>query len=366
MFAIFKEFSLAQQIILKRYNVIFYAESAYYFQYFRHLFENLIADKNIKICYLTADVTDPVLQFEYENLETFHLKATLGFVFSRLQADIMILTMPDLNNFHLKRSAGVREYIYVFHAMVSVHQQYRAHAFNHYDTFFCVGLHHVKELAAHESRYKLPKKNLIKYGYPLLHQIFSSSPAEDAARSKILIAPSWYKEGILSTCILAILDNLNGLPYEIWVRPHPEFVKRYSKEFKKLQKLINATRNFHLDNSPDVFTHLLDANYLITDRSGIAFEYYFIKEIPVLFIETPPKIQNPDYIDYAIDPVENKFRDDLGIRISIKEIPNIPSYLKKLDIKKMKATEKYIADEVLYSKSHWVNGINYIKEKISL
>lgn len=366
MLAFFREYTIAQKLIQKKYHIIFYAENSYYYQYFKHLLGHLLIEKKLKICYITSDLNDTILQSKKENLETYYIKITLGFVFPKLQADVMLLTMPDLNNFHLKRSAGVKEYIYVFHAMVSTHQQYRAHAFDHYDSIFCVGPHHSNEIQEQEHKYHLPKKKLIPYGYPLLIDLKAKAIIKVKSTTKVLIAPSWYQEGILTTCLFSILDQLVDNPYEIWIRPHPEYLKRYPKHFRKLQKHCMTRKNLYIDMTPDVFTHLVDADYLITDRSGIAFEFAYIREKPVLFIETPLKTQNPDYVNYKAIPVENKFRSQLGVRIPITEINNINNYFKKLSSIDIKSLKESIENEMLFTESNWQNGINYIKEKISL
>ena len=67
----------------------------------------------------------------------------------------MIMTMPDLETFHIKRSKSHPvHYIYMFHSMVSTHLVYRKSAFDNYDTIFCVGEHHLDEIQNTEKYYK--------------------------------------------------------------------------------------------------------------------------------------------------------------------------------------------------------------------
>ena len=49
--------------------------------------------------------------------------------------------------------------------MFSVHSYLRKGAIDHFDTIFCVGPHHVKEIQTAEDVYGLKAKNLIEYGY---------------------------------------------------------------------------------------------------------------------------------------------------------------------------------------------------------
>ena len=45
---------------------------------------------------------------------------------------------------------------------------------------------------------------------------------------------------------------------------------------------------------------------MISDWSGVAIEYAFAFEKPVLFIDTPQKINNPDCYQIDIVPLEDK------------------------------------------------------------
>src|SRR5215211_4513704 len=190
MFSFFSEYRTAQKVISNHYHIIFYAENRYYFQYFEHLFEAFASEGRYRICYLTSDKTDRILADK--RIESYYLKNTLAGIFPRLKADIMIMTMPDLQNFIFKKSAAVKKYIYVFHALVSTHQQYRAHAFDNYDTIFCTGPQHVQEVRESEKIYSLKKKDLINYGYPLLESLRKKTAENIIQPGKILIAPSWY------------------------------------------------------------------------------------------------------------------------------------------------------------------------------
>ena len=106
MFGFFKENRDIQKAINTRYQVIFYSESAYYFQYFQHLF-NSLQERGIRICYITSDNKDPLLNSSYQSVDVVYSKSTLAFAFQKLQADVMILTMPDLQNFIFKKSRSL-------------------------------------------------------------------------------------------------------------------------------------------------------------------------------------------------------------------------------------------------------------------
>lgn len=362
MFSFFNEFASAQKIVSKKFDVIFFAESRYYFQYFKHLFDALTALPDVRIAYVSSDKHDEVLRDQ--RVEGFYLKTTLAGVFPRLQANAMILTMPDLQNFIFKKSPSVKKYVYVFHALVSTHQQYRAHAFDHYDAVFCTGPQQVEEIRESEGLYSLPAKEIIGYGYPLLQTLKEKAMQTSVQLNKVLIAPSWYSEGILNTCILPLLNELRKTNKEVWIRPHPEFVKRNKKAYQALLRQARNDNNIHFDKSPSVYTHLLDAAHLITDRSGIALEYAFTMQRPVMFIDTPLKIQNPDVKRFRLEPLENRYRKALGRTVAPSELHKLNRAMDQSEdeMEAFKASILKTENEVIFPVANGQRGVEYIKQ----
>ena len=75
-------------------------------------------------------------------------KSSLYFLY---QERVFIMTMPDLGTFYLKRSVHPVHYVYLFHNMVSSHMTFKPGAFDHFDTIFCVGPHHIDEIRKTEN-----------------------------------------------------------------------------------------------------------------------------------------------------------------------------------------------------------------------
>ena len=103
---------------------------------------------DIPICYISSQKDDPGLSLSHKNYKTFEIDE--GFVrnwlFENIDTDIMVMTMPDIESFQVKRSKYSVHYVYIQHSLVSLHAVYRKGAFDYYDTIFCSGPHHVKEI----------------------------------------------------------------------------------------------------------------------------------------------------------------------------------------------------------------------------
>jgi len=78
---------------------------------------------------------------------------------------VLIMTLTDLSNYHIKKSVYPVHYIYLFHSLISIHMMYRFGAFDNYDTIFCVGPHQVNEIRATEKLYELKPKKIVNYGF---------------------------------------------------------------------------------------------------------------------------------------------------------------------------------------------------------
>ena len=109
-------------------SIVFYAENEFYYIYLKSILEELIKKYQLNICYVTSSKSDPLLKNENENIKSFYIgEGTVRTkFFLNLRADVLVMTMPDLQTFHIKRSK-VKEvnYVYIFHSTVSTHLVYR-------------------------------------------------------------------------------------------------------------------------------------------------------------------------------------------------------------------------------------------------
>ena len=246
------------------------------------------------------------------------------------------MTLPDLNRFHLKRSVNPVQYTYIFHAMVSTHMMYRYGAFDHYDCILCVGPHHMKEIRKHEELNKLHPKKLVEAGYYRLERIYEAyqkyhnRKPPSTHKGTILIAPSWGAANVLETCGERLVDILLEANYEVIVRPHPETVRHSPKLMDLFNSRFGSNSNFTLETSIATDDSLLQADVLICDCSGIALEYAFGTEQPVLFLDVPIKIQNKRFKELEIEPLELSLRNIIGVIASPEELDSVPEVISRL------------------------------------
>lgn len=367
----FSEYKQVNKLLQQYQQVVFYAESRHYYRYFERLTTDLLA-RGAEICYITSDAGDPLLTNTRANMKVVHVKWMLGFLFSKIRTNVLVMTMPDLGNFLFKRSPGVGSYVYVFHAAVSTFQQYRRDAFFQYDAIFCTGNYQVSEIRKAEEVNGSEPKSLIEYGYPLFDELKREtgiSEMDNTGKSTILVAPSWFTGCIFNTCIEELLFQLSNLPYHVVLRSHPEYEKRNKKSFLKIKKMLAKHPAMRIDDEHDVMKSLPKADMLITDRSGIAFEFAFGVGRPVLFIDTPLKEVNPRWRELpCIEPIENRLRYQLGVAVAPGKLNEIPEKIKELKILQngfAGKMEQLGKDIFFNSDESFKNGVEFILKKLN-
>ncbi len=324
-------------------SIVFYSEDNFSIINFEPILTELTKKLGIQVCYLTSSPNDPMLTTENKKIKAFYIGkgATRTKLFLTLKADVLVMTMPDLETFHIKRSKIYPvHYVHVFHSIVSSHMVYRKGAFDNFDSILCVGNHHIKEIREIERVYGLKPKNLLEHGYGLLDTLiknyYSSSLRNNYNKKQVLIAPSWGTNALLESHGHEIVKILLNNGYSVIVRPHPVTMKKKSKIINSLKKDFKTNPNFRLETDMRSSNSLQSSQYMISDWSGVALEYAFTFERPVLFVDVPKKINNPEYEKIPSTPVEVSLRNQLGCIISIHDLAKIPEKLdslsKNLDI----------------------------------
>lgn len=340
-------------------HLVFYSEKSGFYKYFKDVIEHLLAKSNVIIHYVTSDPKDQIFKIAetQPRIKPYYIgENKLITLMMKMDADIVVMTCPDLDRFHLKRSYVRKdiEYIYMFHYPLSTHMVLNTGALDHYDTIFCVGEFQFDEIRAAERVYGLPEKKLIAAGYGQLEQLDRSYQAMEKVQRKnpkILIAPSWQPDNILDSCIDPMLEQLLDKGYEVVVRPHPEYVKRYKPRMDKIVERYAGREasglKFELDFTSN--NSVFDSDILITDWSGTAYEFSFVTLKPSVFIDTKPKINNPEYVKLGIEPLEFGLRSQVGIQVA-------PDKLDGLDtrINELLANGEQYADKILSIRNKYI------------
>ena len=324
-------------------HIVFYSEKSGFYKYYKDIIEELLKSSDVTIHYVTNDYNDAIFDIAKDEPRIkpyfISLKKT-ALLMMLVEADIFIMTTPDLDKYYLKRSFIKKdiEYIYVPHDSMSVHMGFKEGALDAFDTIFCTGPHVAKEVRATEKVYKLKEKTLVEFGFPLLDNLvdeFKKKEQDDSTkegRKEILIAPTWNEDNILDSCIDDIIKALGDTDYHLTVRPHPEYVKRFKVQMNEIVERYKdydkEKLTFELDFSSN--KSIYSSDLLITDWSGISAEFAFATGKPVLFINTKMKTLNPNWEKIEITPIEIQLRNIIGVAVNKEDIEKFPVIIENL------------------------------------
>ena len=105
---------------------------------------------------------------------------------------------------------------------------------------------------------------------------------------------------------------------------------------------------------------LHSSDIMISDWSGAALDYAFGLSKPVLFIDVPRKINNPDYKEIDVEPIEIFIRGKIGDVIKLDEISNINKTIEK--VSKVKIDKEKLTKHVFKLQTSSFYGCEKLKE----
>lgn len=313
-------------------SLVVYSEGAAGWAHLAPVVEAWCAADGPPLVYLSSSADDPGLRCEGPRARTFLIGD--GFVrtlaLNTLEAEVLLTTTPDLQTFHIKRSAATRRHVYLHHSLVSTHMIYRPAAFDHFDVVFCAGPHHETEIRARERLLGLPPKELVAHGYGRLDRLMALPAASDAQEPMVLVAPSWGPQGLLEAWFEPLAAALDAVPWPVWIRPHPRSLQLAPGLRGRLQAWAAARPGRVLDLAPAAHEALRRASVMVSDWSGAAFEYALAWGRPVLFVDTPCKVNNPQHAALGLTPVEVSAREQLGAILPIDGWARLADHLADL------------------------------------
>jgi YidC/Oxa1 family membrane protein insertase len=332
-------------------RIVFYSETHQDWHHLQPLIDFLIGELGRTVCHVTSEPTAP-LPGAPDAGHAFRIRAgaLCTWFFQTLKADVMVLTMLDLNNFHLKRSLHPVHYAYVFHSMGSTHMVDHASSYDHYDSLLCVGPHHVAEIRRREALQRLPQKHLFEHGYPRLERLVALAaegrPAgAPPARTTALLAPTWGDQSILHVCGEPLIAALLGAGIGVILRPHYQTTRLAPQVVDRLVARFGTTPGFRYVARMEESASLFESDLLICDWSAMAIEYALGFGKPVLFVDVPPRVRNPAWAELGLEPMEMRIRRELGSVVPLDRVAEAPRYVAELlrdrdDLRKRNAARR--------------------------
>ena len=269
---------------------VIFSDSKRYWNVFAPICEEF-EKRGIQLEYMTASEDDPCLSRKFEHVHCqFIGEGNKAFArLNLLNAGIVLSTTPGLEVYQWKRSKNVGWYAHIFHA-VDEGLGYRMFGMDYYDAILLTGQYQEENVRKLEELRKLPAKEIYVAGCTymdaLKEKLEKSDFHKDADRLTVLLAPSWGESSILSRYGANILRELVNTGYQIIVRPHPQSMISEKEIIEPLMKEFPDSDALQWNFDNDNFEVLQKADLMITDFSGIIFDFALVFGKPILYADT--------------------------------------------------------------------------------
>ncbi|WP_288519264.1 CDP-glycerol glycerophosphotransferase family protein [uncultured Brachyspira sp.] len=284
-----KTFSFADKINKKenisKAKIIIYGEDKRYYNVFKPIIEELI-NLEIPTIYYSSSEDDKIFEIKSDFLKSEFIGtgnkayAKLNFI----EADICLMTTPNLDVFQLKRSKGVKKYVHITHSSAET-STYCLYSLDFFDAVFLNGEHQIRDIRELENKRNTIIKDLYVVGNPYLDELSKMKETitkENNNKKTILIAPSWGMNCLFRRFGEKLLDNIVNSDYNIIIRPHPQSLISDKDIIDKFQNRYKYKNNVEWDfNRVNIYS-LSRADIMISDFSGVIFDYAFLFEKPVI------------------------------------------------------------------------------------
>lgn len=271
-----------------RLPMVIFSDDKRYWPVFAPLCREL-SRRGQELVYLTASPDDPALEADLPHM-TAEFIGRDNKAFTRLNlldAVMVISTTPGLDVYQWKRSKSVECYVHLPHAASEI-TLYRMFGLDYYDAVFLSGQYQAEDLRALEGLRGLPPKELVTVGIPYMDEMAARLKAAGPAPAHpttVLLAPSWGESAIFARYGGRILASLLATGYHVVVRPHPQSFKSEAPLMEELMAQFPPSDRLEWNRDTDNFEVLRRSDILISDFSGVIFDFTLVYDKPVIYTD---------------------------------------------------------------------------------
>jgi hypothetical protein len=308
----------AAQISMQGHPYVIYCEGKQYWNVFKPVLDEF-EKRRQELVYLTSAEDDPVFGTGYQMVKPEYIgEGNKAYArLNLLAADFVLMTTPGLNVYQLKRSKAVRHYSHLLHAPSDA-TMYRLFGIDYFDSVLLTGDYQANDIQILEKQRNIKHKELVTVGCPYLDVYAEKMKALRTANDKneapspaggftVLVSPSWGQSALLTKYGERLLKPLVQTGWNIIVRPHPQSKTTEKEMLKRLTEKYKEHQNLVWDYERDNILSLSRADVMISDFSGIIFDYTFLCDKPVFYVS-----QGMDLRPYDADDIcsnENNGKD---------------------------------------------------------
>ncbi|MCQ2531292.1 MAG: CDP-glycerol glycerophosphotransferase family protein [Saccharofermentans sp.] len=333
--------------------IIIYSDHKRYWNVFESICKEL-DQRGQKAVFYTSSPDDPALEAEFKNIRCeFIGEGNKGFSkLNMLNAYVVLATTPSLDIYQWKRSKSVDFYVHILH-MVTDPVTYRMFGLDYYDAVLLSGEYQVNQLNKLWEGRNILSKDLRIVGNTYLDDFIKRTQGIELNKTHkktVLLAPTWGPAGILSLCGDEIISQLLKTDFDIVIRPHPQSFTAEKELMESLMTKYPDSERLQWNRDNDNFECLSKADIMISDFSGVIFDFVFIFDKPVVY--TDAKINRDIYDAYFLDDELwiNTILPKIGKALKMEDVSNIETVLNDC-----MSSNEYANGRELARKEAWAN-----------
>lgn len=308
---------------------VIYNEGLQYWNTFKPICDEF-ESRGIELTYYTSAQNDPCFEAGYKFVKPeFIGEGNMAFVkLNMLSAGVVLMTTPGLQVYQLKRSKHVKHYAHILHAPSDA-TMYRLFGIDYFDSVLLSGEYQKADIRLLEKQRNIKEKELVVVGCPYLDTLkekMSAISSEENHTFTVLVSPSWGASALLSKYGEKLLDPLLATGWNIIVRPHPQSKKSEKEMLDRLTEHYKNAANLTWDYERDNIYSMKKSDIMISDFSGIIYDYTFLCDKPVMYVNAQLDLMPYD----AYDLPENgkniwqfKTLSKIGIELKEEQFYNI-------------------------------------------
>ena len=266
--------------------LVIFSDGKPYWKVFAPICKELSA-RGQEVVYYTMSEDDPALSAQLPGM-TAEFIGEDNRAFTKLnflKANVVFSTTPGLDVYQWKRSKDVDFYVHIPHAPNDI-TLYRMFGIDYYDSILLSGDYQVKQIRQMEAKRELPAKDLKLVGIPYMDDMaarLDSVGKAEAHERTVLLAPSWGDSALFGVYGGKIIEKLLETGYHVIVRPHPQSFKSEKELMDKLMEKFPNSDKLEWNRDSDNFEVLRRSDILISDFSGVTFDFSLIYDKPVIY-----------------------------------------------------------------------------------
>jgi hypothetical protein len=310
----------------RRERIVIYSEGKRYWNVFLPIVEEL-ERRGVEAAFLTSEEEDPVFERAPGAVRPqFIGSGNLAYArLNMLDAALCLTTTPGLDVYQWKRSKAVGHYAHILHSVDDA-TSYRLFGLDYFDSVLLTGKYQTAGVRELEAKRGLRAKELPVVGSTYLDiyaRKLGSLPGRDGGAPTVLVSPSWGENALLRRYGEGLLVPLAESGLRIIVRPHPQSALSERSTIEALKGALSRFTNVEWDSSRENLAALARADVMISDFSGIIFDYAFLFGRPVLYANGDFDPRPYDSSDSSATPWKFAVLPRLGRELASADFPRI-------------------------------------------